>query len=215
LRIKPGSGTLAEMAAFLSAVILAAGSSTRMREPKQLLKLRGRPLLQLAVDAASASCVQEVVVVLGYRADMIRAALRLPEAGRSRVVINPSHSVGMSTSLRVGLRSTDPRAQAAAVLLGDQPGVTAALIDQVARAFLAADAPITRPVFRTASGKRVPGHPVFLARSVWPELERCHGDRGARDMIAAHPDWLLEVPVDAEAPRDIDTWEDYRSLLEV
>jgi molybdenum cofactor cytidylyltransferase len=203
-----------EATAFLSAVILAAGSSTRMGRPKQLLPLRGRPLLQLAVDAALESCAQEVVLVLGHHADMIRAALRLPEAGRARVVINPDHGLGLSTSLRLGLRSTDPRAQAAAILLGDQPGVTAALIDQVARAFVAEDAPMARPVFRSATGQRVPGHPVFLARRVWAEAESLHGDRGARDVIRAHPDWLLELPVEGEAPSDVDTWEDYQTTVD-
>ena len=166
-------------------------------------------MLQVVLDAALESCVREVVLVLGHQADLIRAALRLPEAGRARVVVNPDHKIGLSTSLRLGLRSTDPRAEAAAILLGDQPGVRAALIDQVARAFVAAGAPMARPVFRTAAGDRIPGHPVLLARRVWAEVESLRGDCGARDLIRAHPDWLLEVPVEGEAPSDVDTWEDY------
>ena len=166
------------------------------------------------LDAALGSCPRDVVLVLGHNADKIHAALRLADGGRARVVINPDHALGLSTSLRLGLRSTDPRAQAAAILLGDQPGVTAALINRVAHAFVTADALMARPVFASAGGERVPGHPVFLARRVWPEVESFHGDRGARDLIAAHPDWLLEVSVEGEPPTDIDTWDDYQTTVD-
>ena len=193
---------------FLSAIILAAGSSTRMGRPKQLLPLAGRPLLQHVVDAAAASCLDEIIVVLGHRADEVRAALTCPE--RVRVVVNPDYAAGQSTSLRAGVRAANPSAAAAAVLLGDQPGVSAQLIDTVAAAFFNARALVVRPVYGAPNGRRVPGHPVFLARSVWPDVEALRGDQGARSLLAAHPEWLLEVAVEGGVPRDIDTWEEYR-----
>jgi len=195
---------------FLSGIILAAGASSRMGRSKPLLPLRGRPLLQHVLDAAVASRLDEIVLVLGNQADEVRGALELPEASRARVVVNADWARGQSTSLRLGLRRARPSAAAAAILLGDQPGIGAALIDRVARAFLDAGLPAARPVYSGADGSRIPGHPVFLARRIWSEVDKLGGDEGARALLATRADWLLQVPVQGEAPADIDTWEDYR-----
>jgi molybdenum cofactor cytidylyltransferase len=195
---------------FLSGIILAAGASSRMGRPKPLLPLRGRPLLQHVLDAAVASRLDEVVLVLGNQAEAVRGALELPEASRVRTVVNADWARGQSTSLRLALRRARPSAAAAAILLGDQPGVGAALIDRVTRAFLDAGLPAARPVYSGADGSRVPGHPVLLARRIWSEVDKLGGDEGARALLAARADWLLQVPVQGEPPADIDTWEDYR-----
>jgi len=181
-----------------------------MGRPKQLLPLRGRCLLQRVFDEAISSRLDEIVLVLGHRADEVRAALQLPAGTRARSVVNADWSLGQSTSLRLGLRSAAPQAAAVAILLGDQPGVKAALIDHVARAFLDAGLPAARPVYSGAGGSRVPGHPVFLARRIWPEVDALGGDEGARALLAARASWLLEVPVEGPPPADIDTWEDYQ-----
>ena len=204
---------------FLSGILLAAGASTRMGRPKQLLSLGGRFLLQRTLDEAAASCLDELILVLGHRSEEILDALRLPVRPPCRVVVNPRYREGQSRSLVLGLRSTDPAARAAAILLADQPFVTAALIDRVAEAFLkAGSSPAARPVYTGASGERVPGHPVFLARSTWSELARLDGDRGARDLLRARPDWLHELPLRGRPPLDIDTPEDWdraqRELLD-
>jgi len=195
---------------FLSGIILAAGASSRMGRPKQLLPLRGRPLLQHVLDEAIASRLDEIVLVLGNQADEVRGALSLPEGSRVRVVVNADWARGQSTSLRLALRRARPSAAAAAILLGDQPGVGAALIDRVTRAFLDAGLPAARPVYSRADGSRVPGHPVLLARRIWSEVDKLGGDEGARALLAARADWLLQVPIEGEPPADIDTWEDYR-----
>jgi len=171
-------------------------------------------LLQFVLDAALGSCVRQVVLVLGYHAGEIHAALRLPAGERVHVVTNPDCELGQSTSLRRGLAAADPRAEAAAILLGDQPAVTSDLIDRIANAFVCSRAAVARPVFRASAGERIPGHPVFLARRVWREVAELHGDRGARDLIAAHPEWLVEVPIEGDPPIDIDTWDDYRMTVD-
>lgn len=200
------------MRPFLSGVILAAGASTRMGRPKQLLPLGDRCLLQHVVDAATGSCLDEVILVLGHHADEIANGLDCASKRSVRIVVNNDYAEGQSTSLRLGLHAANVRAQATAILLGDQPHVTNQLIDRVAAAFVAADVPIVRPVYG-AGDHRVPGHPVFLARRIWPEVDRLRGDLGARVLIAAHPDWLLDVPIEGDPPADVDTWEDYQRTV--
>ena len=196
---------------FLTGVILAAGASRRMGCPKLLLPLGDRPLLQHALDAAAASRLDEIVLVLGDRAAVVLAAIRLPSRLPVRVVVNEDPASGQSSSLRLGLRSADPRASAAAILLGDQPRVTGPLIDRVVAAFLGAGAPVVRPVYCGSHQRGVPGHPVLVDRRIWPEVETLRGDEGMRGLLARKPEWLLEVPVEGEPPGDVDTPEDYRS----
>jgi molybdenum cofactor cytidylyltransferase len=185
-----------------------------MGRAKQLLPLGGKPLLQHVVDAAADSCVNEIVLVLGPVADEIEAALTLPPGKRVRVVVNADPTAGLSSSLRLGVRGVDARAAALAVLLGDQPGVSAALIDRVAAAFVAGDRPVARPVYRHAAGGPVPGHPVFVARELWTEVEALTGDEGLRTLLARRPGCVLEVPLPGEPPADIDTRADYDSAVD-
>ena len=199
-----------EARAFLSGIILAAGTATRMGRPKQLLRFGDRCLLQHVIDAAAASCLDEILVILGHRAEEIRARLRFPPGRAMRIVVAADYNQGQSASLRAGLRAAGPQASAAAVLLADQPGVTSQVINRVAAAYLAAGAPVARAVYADADGARVPGHPVFLARRIWPEVDKLPGDQGARALISAHPEWLLEIPIEGKPPRDIDTTEDYQ-----
>ncbi len=202
----------AETDAWLSGIVLAAGSSARMGRPKQLLPLAGQPLLQHVLNEAAASRLDEVILVLGSCAEEIGAAIEIPAP--VRVVIGRDFAEGQSASLRAGLRAAEPRAAAAAILLGDQPGMTSGLIDAVAAAFLAASKPVARPVYAGPNGRRIPGHPVFLARRIWADVNGLRGDQGARVLLRAHPEWLLEVPVAGDPPDDIDTWDDYRRAVD-
>ena len=103
-------------------MVLAAGSSRRMGSPKQLLEVRGKPLLELVVGQANASRLDEVVVVLGAAADEIQSGVDL---GRARVLVNPDHVSGMASSLQAGLASLGPGVDRAVVILGDQPDADA------------------------------------------------------------------------------------------
>jgi molybdenum cofactor cytidylyltransferase len=188
----------------ISGVVLAAGSSARLGEPKQLLDLDGRPALQHVVDAAAASALDEIVVVLGHRAEEIAAALELPAT--ARIVVNPDHAAGQSTSLIVGLDALDEPVEAAVILLGDQPRMTVEAIDAVIEAHERTGAAIVRP-----SWQGTPGHPVLVARSGWDRFRAAEGDRGAGPLIAAAPD-VHEIEMGAPPPIDIDTWDDYKRI---
>ena len=182
--------------------------------PKQLLPLDGKPLLQHAIDAAAASTLDEIVVVLGARADEIRAALTLPSDGKVRIVVNERYSKGLSESLRVGLAALASRSTAAAILLGDQPRVSTDLIDRMLAAHAASGKAATRPIFGTKGDEPMPGHPVLLSRSLWRALRDLRGEEGARAVLTANTALVNEVRIVAVAPADIDTPDDYTQATE-
>jgi len=189
----------------LSGIILAAGSSARLGRPKQTLELWGKPVLQHAIDAAAGAKLSEVIVVLGHRAAAIAGVLDLPPG--ARIVKNPDFASGQSTSLRAGLDACDRACDAAAVLVGDQPGLTTELIDEVIGAYLRADAQVARAMFEGA-----PGHPVIVDRALWSAWRTVAGDNGWRDLVASAPQ-RLDVDLGMPPPGDIDTPEQFEALL--
>jgi molybdenum cofactor cytidylyltransferase len=166
------------------------------------LDLGGKPILRHVVDAALASSLDQVVLVLGHAAEEI-ASLGW-EDGRLRVARNDRYASGQSTSLIAGLTAADPNSTAAVVLLGDQPGIRADAIDSVIRAWRNRDGRVVQASYGTR-----PGHPALFARSIWPVLRRVTGDEGARGILDQHPDWRSLVEVGGDPPDDIDTEEDY------
>jgi molybdenum cofactor cytidylyltransferase len=188
----------------VAAVVLAAGQGLRFGGQKLLAPLRDRPLLQHALDAANASSLAPVVVVLGADADAVTAGIRL---GRARLVHNVDHATGQASSLRVGLRSLDA-SDAAVVVLGDQPNVTAALLDALVAAQRSSGAPA---VVCAQDGRRSP--PTLLHRDLWEEVDALRGDTGARDVLARHRDVaVFEVGEGLGRLDDIDTPEDRERL---
>jgi molybdenum cofactor cytidylyltransferase len=188
-------------------VILAAGASRRMGEPKQLLPIDGRPLLEVAVIAACDAQLDDVVVVLGAHADEIGRGVAF---GRARVVVNPDHEQGMSTSLRMGIASLGPEITRAVVILGDQPDVTASLLDRLLEAQAASGLPAAALSF---NGLLHP--PMVLARAMWAGLDDLEGDVGLRAVVRGHPELVAALQADHPSghPIDIDTREDFDQLV--
>ncbi len=180
-----------------------------MGRAKQLLLLDGQPLVAHVVTAALASVVDEVIVVVGHQSDAVRQALSA-WAARIRVVVNRDYDRGQSTSLRAGLAAAPATAAAAVVLLADQPGVAAADIDVVLRAFRAGD----HLAARAAYADGIAGHPTVIGRALWPEIGEVEGDRGARDVLARHAAAVALVPIEKAAPPDVDTEKDYQCLVD-
>jgi molybdenum cofactor cytidylyltransferase len=186
--------------AVISAVVLAAGTSSRFGRTKQLVEIGGKALAQHAVDAAAGAGLDEIVVVLGHDADAVRAALELPANGQT--ALNPRYLEGQSTSLAVGLEVCDPSSEAAIVLLADQPGIRADHVRALVAAYGETRAEILRLRFRDGPG------PALLARAVWPEVMVLAGDTGARALFQAQPERVRWFAIDEDAPPDIDTPDD-------
>ncbi|MCB0871958.1 MAG: nucleotidyltransferase family protein [Actinobacteria bacterium] len=188
----------------VTGLVLAAGASSRLGRPKQLVEVGGRPLVVHAVDALLDGGVEEIVVVVGAHAESVASAL--PDHPQVRAVTNPDHHTGLASSLQTGLDSVGPEVDAVVVLVGDQPGISG---DSV-RAVIASAAP--DPGFAAVAARYddARGHPVLLRREVFPRLMTLAGDTGARDLLRAIP--VLEVPVGGPAPPDIDTEDDLRNV---
>ena len=144
--------------------------------------------------------------------------LALMEAQQVRVVIAHDYTDPRPVEQLV------ERTGAKALVLPLEPGGAAApdyfalvdlWVDRLAQAFLGGSAPVVRPVYAAPDSRRLPGHPVFLARRIWSTLADLRGDEGARHVLSRHPEWVLEVLVGGEAPEDIDTWDDYRRTVDV
>lgn len=179
-----------------AAIVLAAGSSRRFGRHKLVVALEGRPLLQHVIDAANASSVDDVVLVLGHRPADVLAAVRL---GRARATVNAAYDEGQSTSLRRGV-SAAATSDAVVILLGDQPRVSAHLIDAVLERHRRSGAPA---VICAWDGRRSP--PTLLHRSLWPRLEALSGDVGAREILAGcDPVAVVEVTPDLGSLDDVD-----------
>jgi molybdenum cofactor cytidylyltransferase len=186
----------------IASVVLAAGRSTRMGGPNKLLaEIGGKPLVRIAVEQALASRADPVIVVTGHQREQVEAAL----AGlKVRFVHNADYAEGLGTSLKAGVAAVPPEADGVVVCLGDMPQVTAALIDRLIAAYdPEKGALVVAPV---SDGKR--GNPVLWSRRFFPELMAIAGDVGARHVIEAYGEAVVEVPVQEQgAFVDIDTPE--------
>lgn len=190
------------MSSFVTGLVLAAGGSSRLGQPKQLLPYGDATLLDHVLDTARACELDQLVCVIGGAAGEVRATVRFDGV---EVVENPGFGEGCSSSIATALAAVDDRAEVLVLMLGDQPGVTA----ETVAALLAGrgDAPIA--VCAYADGR---GHPLAFSRRLFPELASLHGDKAVWKLLDRHAAEAAEVAVDGPIPRDIDTWDDYAQI---
>jgi len=189
---------------MISAILLAAGESKRMGELKQLMPFgQNTTIVEQAIDNLLSAAVNEVIVVVGYRAEeVIKSIVGKPV----KIAINPNYRQGMSTSIIAGLNLVDSRAQAAMLTLGDQPLINSQTINRLLEEFHNHDRGIAIPTYQ---GRR--GHPIIFAIKYKEKLLELKGDIGGRQIVKDHPDDILEVAVNAGGIiTDIDTISDYQ-----
>jgi molybdenum cofactor cytidylyltransferase len=175
-----------------STLILAAGSSSRLGRPKQLVPFGGTTLIEHAVQIAKEAGAREVIVVLGADADKVEPLLQgvLP-------VVNPRWEAGMGSSISCGMRSLSQDSKAVIITVCDQPKVTAEHLRKLANEILNSQASIA-----ASSYAGVLGVPAAFGSSLFPELGALRGDKGARDLIRRTSDVAAVELVGGE--RDID-----------
>lgn len=183
-------------------VLLAAGGSTRMGRPKQLLPVRGRPLIRFMAEAVLAAPVSPVVIVLGAHARKIEPAL----AGlKLRRAVNPAWAVGMASSLKVGVEAAldeAPKLSALIIALADQPALPPRHLEQLIARFHQGGRSI---VASRTGAEAVP--PVLFGAAWFPALCALEGDTGARAIVQRNPADVALVPLASNA--DLDTPADY------
>jgi molybdenum cofactor cytidylyltransferase len=188
---------------FVAGLVLAAGGSSRLGQPKQMLPYGDTTLLGHVLGCARACGFDQLVVALGGGSDEVRAHVDLSGA---TVVENRSYGEGCSSSIAAALGSLDPRADVLVLMLGDQPGVGPTAV----RTLLArrGDAPLA--VCRYEDGR---GHPFAFGRELFPELSDLHGDKAVWKLLDRRSADVVEVQAPGRVPADVDTWEDYEALV--
>lgn len=191
----------------ISSIVLAAGRSTRMGAQKLLLPLADQPMVAHVVAAACASAAAPVIVVLGGEAERVRTAL---PPMRQVYVINMRYRDGLATSLQAGLAAVPAESPGALILLGDQPLVTATLINQVLERAAAAPDRILAARYQ---GRR--GNPVYFPSALFGDLRAVTGDEGGRSVVeryATRVDFMdIENEVVGEDLDEPATYERFRA----
>ena len=187
-------------------IILAAGKSSRLGQPKQLLDYEGQTLLQHSLQVAIASDAHPVLVVLGADAGLIEKEV---SGSGAHVVVNTEWQEGMASSIRCGIQELHrlyPATKGAVVMVCDQPYVTSALLNRI----LAIHWETGKPIVSCQYADTV-GTPTFFHRSIFPELLQLKGDLGAKSLLLKHAE-DLEIVHFPEGKVDIDTEADYEKL---
>jgi molybdenum cofactor cytidylyltransferase len=187
----------------VTGLVLAAGGSRRLGQPKQLLPYGGATLLDHTLGTARACGFDQLLCVLGGGAAPIRETVDLAGV---EVVENPGFGEGCSSSIASALGAVDRRSEVLVLLLGDQPGVT----PETVAALLAArgDAPLA--VCSYEDGR---GHPFAFARTLFPDLAKLHGDKGVWKLLDRRATHVVEVAIAGRLPLDVDTWDEYHAVL--
>ena len=192
----------------VAGVVLAAGDSTRLGEPKQLMEWGGAPLVAHAIRTAMAAGLSPIVVVLGHAADTVSSAVRNMPVHLS---MNWRWRAGMSTSVQTGLAALPPTVEAAVFLLCDQPLVTSEHLRLMVDRFRESSA---RIVYSSHKGQR--SSPTLFDKSLFEELASVTGDQGGRALIQQYQKDAIAVEMaDPGMAADIDTVDDYNRLRQV
>ena len=188
---------------MISAIVLAAGESRRMGAHKVLLLLGSVTVIAHIVDQLLLSVVDRVFVVVGHEGHRIPDEL----SGRPvTIVANHDYKSGMLSSVRCGLEALPEKCELVIVALGDQPSITAELVDDMVRSFRTAGRGILIPVHQ---GRR--GHPIMFSSEYRTEILDQYDDVGLRGLMRAHPGDIFELNVQTPAIlSDMDFPEDYR-----
>lgn len=187
-------------------IILAAGGSKRLGQPKQLLTYKGESLLRRALSCATHLEDAETFVVTGANKETTGSELSGFDV---EIVGNERWEEGLATSIAAGLLAVLKKAddtRGCLFMVCDQPHLTTALLQQIIDLSQHSGKGIVAAIYHDT-----PGTPVFFHRKYFPQLLALRGDEGARKLLKKYPEDLITVPF-AEGAIDIDTPDDYKKL---
>lgn len=192
----------------IGGIILAAGTSSRLGRPKQLLKLGDKPVFRYAVDCALRNQLSPLVIVTGSQREAMARHLYQIHA---ELKVNPDYLSGMASSLRVGIQELRNRVDAAVVFLSDQPLIPDLVVRDLVTTYIHNrnhGCRIVRPRYAGLAA-----NPVLFDAALFEELENLSGDTGARELIKTHQSDLRQLDYDdASWGLDIDTEEDWQQV---
>jgi molybdenum cofactor cytidylyltransferase len=194
----------------VTAVVLAAGQSSRMGQAKQLAVVAGEPMVIRAVKTALQSGAQEVIVVVGAYAEAVTQALSGLSAmagPRLRLIDNPAYASGQASSMKCAVRACSPATRAILFLPVDQPFAPPVLLRRLIRTWQQG-AHIAAPLVEG----QLRGAPAIFDRALFPELLQVTGDVGARVLLQKYRDEVVGLPTAAELLCDLDTPEDLAAI---
>lgn len=192
---------------FISAVLTAAGLSSRMGKPKPLLPWQGKTLVESQIETLLEAGASEVIVVLGHRAMEVA-----PYVSGDTVcpVVNSQYRDGRTSSIKTGLDAVSPKARDIVLMAVDQPR-TPQVISRVIREHVEANALLTSPRYRGRGG-----HPLVFSANLLPELSRISEEnQGLREVFERHRSEITQIHFDDSSIRlDLNTPEAYREAYE-
>ncbi len=189
------------------ALVLAAGESRRMGEPKLLLPFGGSTIIETVLQLIVDSRIDETMVVLGSEKTALEAQI---DGFDVETVVNEAYELGMLSSVQAGVKALPESAEAFLIFLGDQPMIPVKVIDDLIEAYRMSGNGIVLPVFREKKG-----HPVLIAATYREEIFTLFSEIGLRELMDRHADDVLHLPVESAAVcRDIDDPEDYRREIQ-
>ncbi|MFZ5352134.1 MAG: nucleotidyltransferase family protein [Bacillota bacterium] len=190
-----------------TAIILAAGSSSRMGRQKLLMELNGKAIMNRVIEQVTASnCFDEIILVY-YEYAVKQAA----EGYDLKLVHNPSPVLGLSSSLKLGIEAADERAGEYMFFMGDQPFISPAIIEKLMDEYSKTEKSILIPVYNGSNGM-----PTIFSSKWKVEFMELSGDTGGREIVKKHPEEVCYVEQnDSIAGMDIDTHEAYQKALKI
>ena len=188
---------------MISAIVLAAGKSSRMGQPKMALPWGNTTLLGKVIDTLQSAGLKDIVVIAGGERALVE---KISASYAARVVYNESFENGeMLSSIQCGLRAQMSETQAALICLGDQPQVKERSVRLVCESFMETKSNLVAPSYRNRRG-----HPWLVARPLWNELLEMKSPQSPRDFFRIHADEIKHIEVDTPTiVEDVDTPQDY------
>ena len=191
----------------VSILILAAGNSSRLGSPKQLIEFEGKTLIERITEVAL-SISEDVLIVLGGNSDLILPKLERFE-DKISTVFNPDWQQGMGSSIRVGVEKLVDKSDLILILLSDQPFISKVLLQNMLQTFANYHNPIVSCVYNNTLGV-----PILFNKSVFPELLKLSGDKGAKSFLHIYENRISTIDF-PEGVFDIDTIEDVENLKSI